>query len=131
MSISSNIKRKVSIPSKSSCSVVNILVSRLLNTLPIAAGNYARKWLTNRGVEVWDDDEIVQNVPSTESRVKLLTSKKGKTVEAMAVIDCTGSSRPTANTRLDLEYPYTDEGYVQVDENLRVSPNVAHVYGNH
>jgi len=94
---------------------------RILSTLPSAAGKYASKWLLSKGVEIWDDDEIIES--NGDNGIKQITSKSGRRMQAVLVVDCTGRTSTASNpgnTYKDLEYPYTNTGHVRVDASLKV-----------
>jgi NADH dehydrogenase FAD-containing subunit len=115
----------------SSARLVLLSRSKLLDTLPAAAGQLASSWLRKRGVEVLEQDEILPVDNSSDistSSAKDLTTKQGKTIRPSILIDCTGlpppgTSQPTAPD--GLENLFSSRGYVAVDEHLQVSAFIA------
>ena len=106
--------------SKSKCEKKLYLISRsrLLNTLPFKAGEYALKWFQRRNVEVLIGDEILDK---TETTVR---TRNGNILTADLVIDCTGYTNssfkiksPTIDSYIS---PYNSNGLVLIDSNLKV-----------
>lgn len=110
-----------------------ILISRskLLNTLPSAARNYAVNWLVKNSVSVCEDDEIISTTEMTDESKYIVQTKSGQRMEVNIIIDCTGvlpklaskynydsqeNNVDTLETTVDL--PYNQLDLVTVDKHL-------------
>jgi len=111
-------KPKISIISRSS----------LLLTLPSAAGKIAQKWFSRHGVQLLLDDEISEH----KSLEQTVVTKNGVTMPVDLLVDCTGRPSPqqggaavaaaaaaAAAASSGLVSPYSKDGLVLVDDNLR------------
>ena len=98
--------------------------SKLLNTLPQAAGTHASNWFMRHNVSVSVSDEIIDTTDG------VITTNKGITCKPDIILDCTGrelTSSPkelkniTFMTTNSFVSPYDDRGFLVVDDYLQSS----------
>jgi NADH dehydrogenase FAD-containing subunit len=119
-------------------SVMMITRSGLLDNLPSRAGDGARAWLQEHGVQVMEQDEVISSSRSNSHNPMLcVQTKRGCELTVSLLIDCTGHHPPTpeetqtarrsllhkhlqGKTEGVTEYP--PPGGLIVDEYFRVNP---------
>lgn len=121
--------------------------STLLAALPTKAGIFAGDWLRKHNVSVVTDDQIVYDQSCGGQDNGIIKTKKGRSILADLVIDCTGLRKESAvvtdsdrianlNHLPDIVWPYTADGLIQADEFLQVRRSSAvmvtiRIYSNH